>query len=349
MIIIADDYSLLPHNTFRIPATAAEWMEFTMADDIPAVAARLRSSGKPHYTVGQGSNILFTGDKVDGTVIHSRILTMEADNPGSGRVRLTAGSGLNMDALIERTCQAGLWGLENLSLIPGEVGASAVQNVGAYGCEAGDIIESVLAFDLRTDRWVTLSHDDCRFAYRHSMFKEPENKGRFIIAEVTFMLSSEPKPRLEYGNLGEALADQSVLTPVKIREAVTAIRRTKLPDPDDTGSAGSYFTNPQVHAATFAAVEAKARLMFGPDTRVPHFLLPDGRVKIPAAWLIDRSGLKGSHVGGAGLWPAQPLVIANMSGHCTAADILALEHKVVDTVRGTFGVTLTPEVEKIPR
>jgi len=345
MITTASNFDLRHSNTFRIPCRAAQWVEFTDRNDIPAVAEAMEASERA-LVIGGGSNILFTLPTFDGTVAHSAILALDTMPLGGGRVRLTAGSGITMDTLAERTCLAGLWGMENLSLIPGETGASAVQNVGAYGCEAADIIESVEAYDTRTRRFVTIEAADCGFAYRHSMFKTPEARGRYIIAAVTFMLSSIPKPRLGYGNLAAAFADGQPLTPMAVRREVIAVRRTKLPDPDETGSAGSYFTNPQLTPEEFEQVKTRVAALLGPDTEVPHFILADGRVKVPAAWLIDRAGLKGSAVGGAALWPSQPLVIANMTGRCTAADIIALESKVVDTVFSKFGVTLTPEVEK---
>lgn len=347
MIIQATDFDLRSRNTFGLPCIAAQWVEYSSREDIPAVAAMLDGDA-PHLLLGGGSNILFTSPVYPGVVAHSNILTVDAEVLDGGRVRVTAGSGVTMDRLVERTCSAGLWGLENLSLIPGEVGASAVQNVGAYGCEAGDLIEKVEAFDTVTHRFVTFTAAECGFAYRHSLFKTPEAKGRYIIAAVSFILSSKPAPRLGYGNLAAAFADGRDITPMAVREEVIATRNSKLPDPSVAGSAGSYFTNPQVPQAVFEAVKSKAEAMFGPDVRMPHFILPDGRVKIPAAWLIDRAGLKGAVEGGAGLWPTQPLVIANMSGHCTASDIITLEQRVVATVESTFGVHLVPEVEKAP-
>lgn len=347
MIIQATDFDLRSRNTFGLPCIAAQWVEYSSRDDIPAVAVML-DGDMPRLLLGGGSNILFTTPVFPGTVVHSNILTIDAEVLDGGRVRVTAGSGITMDRLVERTCTAGLWGMENLSLIPGEVGASAVQNVGAYGCEAADLIEMVEAFDTVAHRFVTFSAEECCFAYRHSFFKTPEARGRYIIAAVSFILSSKPAPRLDYGNLSAAFAAGRDITPMAVREVVTETRNSKLPDPSVAGSAGSYFTNPQVQPAVFEAVKAKALAMFGPDVKVPHFIQPDGRVKIPAAWLIDRSGLKGATEGGAGLWPTQPLVIANLTGDCTAADVIALENRVVATVESTFGVHLVPEVEKAP-
>lgn len=348
MITILHDFDLRARNTFRIPARTACWIEFTHRDDIPAVAARMAEAGKHAYVIGEGSDLLFTRPEIDAVIVHSAILSMDVTPLGDGRVRIVAGSGIRMDDLVVRTAQSGLWGMENLSLIPGEVGASAVQNVGAYGVEAADIIECLDAYDVIDRRFVTLTAADCGFAYRHSVFKTPEAKGRYIIASVTFILSSRPAPKLGYGNLAGHLEGVKELTPMAVREAVSEIRRMKLPDPEETGSAGSYFTNPQVTADDFERVVAVAGEFLAPGETVPHFILPDGRVKIPAAWLIDRAGLKGLRVGGAGLWPSQPLVIANLSGSATAADVMAVEQRVVTAVKDRFGIILTPEVEKIP-
>ncbi|MBD5345924.1 MAG: UDP-N-acetylmuramate dehydrogenase [Bacteroides sp.] len=347
MITCLTDFDLRPRNTFRIPSRARLWIEFNAADDIPAVAENCNATTGPVLIIGAGSDILFTEEEFPGSVIHSSILTLEMEQLPLGQVRITAGSGITMDELVERTCSAGLWGMENLSGIPGEVGASAVQNVGAYGCEASDLIESVYAYDILKRRFIVLYNDDCNFGYRYSVFKSPEARGRYIIASVTYILSTIPNRRLNYGNLS-AMVGCSNPTPLEIRQAVIATRNAKLPDPAVTGSAGSYFTNPIVTPDQFAAVEAKARERLGADTAVPHFNLPDGRIKIPAAWLIDHAGLKGVREGGAGTWPTQPLVIANISGNCTARDVIKLEQRITDTVRDIFGIQLGLEVEKAP-
>lgn len=347
MIIQATDFDLRARNTFRLPCRVSRWVEFTSREDIPAVAVMMES--EPSFIIGGGSDLLFTQTEFDGTVAHSAILTVDMEPLGNNRIRVTAGSGVTMDELVERTCRSGLWGLENLSGIPGEVGASAVQNVGAYGCEAADLIESVEVFDRRLHRFEVFDNARCRFAYRDSIFKSPEAKGRYIIASVSYILSSVPAPRLGYGNLASHFADGSEVKPMSIRDAVITVRNSKLPDPAVTGSAGSYFTNPIVTQEKYEDVCSRARALLGNDVEVPSFLLPDGRIKIPAAWLIDRSGLKGVTEGGAGTWPLQPLVIANMSGDCSAADVLALEHRIVSTVGDKFGIRLGLEVEKIPQ
>lgn len=348
MIITTADFDLSRSNTFRIPCRVERRIEFSDRNDIPAVAAELRDSSGVAMVMGAGSDLLFTEPLIKGTIAHSAILTLEMTPLGNRKVRLSAGSGITMDDLVERTCRAELWGLENLSGIPGEVGASAVQNVGAYGCEAGDIIEAVHLYDCFNNRFLTFQASDCRFAYRHSIFKTPQARGRYIIAGVDYILSTTPTPKLSYGNLASRLPSSSKVTPMEVREAVISIRNSKLPDPAVTGSAGSYFTNPILSTAQFESLKSTVIDLLGPEVEVPFYSLADGRVKVPAAWLIDRAGLKGIREGGAGTWPSQPLVIANLSGSCTAADVLAVEHRIVATVRDTFGITLGLEVEKVP-
>lgn len=333
MITSIENFNLRSFNTFRVDVSCDEWVEYTSADDVPALAARLK--GRTYMSIGAGSKLLFTGD-YHGTVLHSRILdvtTTSADE--STYVMVRAGAGVEMDALIEQCCKSGLWGIENLSGIPGEVGAAAVQNVGAYGVEACDAIALVEAFDCHEQRFVSLTPTDCRFGYRQSMFKE--HPGRYIITHVSFRLSTVAKPKLTYGSLRD-LENRCNLTAMDVRTAVQDIRNAKLPSVDEIGSAGSFFKNPVVDKAVFEEVKRRAG-----DTEVPHYVLADGHVKIPAAWLIDSCGLKNASVGGASVWHLQPLVIVNRTGKASPADIVELQRHIVTTVRNRFGVELFPE------
>ena len=243
----------------------------------------------------------------------------------------------------------GLWGPENLSLIPGEVGASAVQNIGAYGVEAKDIIARIRAFDMQERRFVDIDPADCAYGYRASKFKT-EWKGRFIITSVTFRLSSVPAPKLDYGGVRKALAERGMdtenVTPTQIRDTIIDIRRQKLPDPAEKGSAGSFFCNPVITPEHFARIEAGARQVHGEDYKVPHYVV-DGGIKVPAAWMIEQCGFKGAREGGAAVYQKQPLVIVNDSGNATPEEIMDLEQRVIDGVKEKFGVTLHPEVEHL--
>ena len=246
-----------------------------------------------------------------------------------------------MDELIEQCATSGIWGLENLSGIPGEVGAAAVQNVGAYGVEACDLIEEVECYDITEHRFVSFKMVECGYAYRHSMFKLPQNKYRYIISAVTFRLTSNRTPRIEYGSLKNEFVDSdiSTLSPLDIRKAIIRVRNSKLPLVEEVGSAGSFFKNPIVPIEVLETIQCS-------DATVPHYLTENG-VKIPAAWLIDKCGLKGYEHGGAAVWHKQPLVIVNLSGNASATDIVELENIIIEKVRSKYRVELSPEVEHI--
>lgn len=352
-------------NTFGMKVKAACYIEYGSARDLMELDwAELK---QPVLQMGSGSNLLFCGD-FTGTVMRSRIddLDILEDRCSGDDIFIRVGAGMEMDALCEKTARKGWWGLENLSGIPGTVGASAVQNVGAYGVEAGELIDCVDCFDINERRFVTLTAADCAFAYRDSYFKH--NRGRYVVVAVTYHLYRDFRPRLSYSHLQEevernaelmqasadpytplysGLGASMPITPSLVRETVKIIRERKLPAVGKVGSAGSFFKNPVVSAETFASVCAVAAERCGCDTVVPHYDLEDGNVKIPAAWLIDSCGLKSSTSGGAALWQSQPLVIVNASGKATPSDIIALENHIIDSVCRIYGITLTPEVDHI--
>lgn len=352
MIRRTADRDLKDLNTLGIGGKAALFIEYTSPSDLLSIDwDGLR---KPVRSIGEGSNLLFTKD-FEGTLLHSAIKGIEIDGQKSSGddVYVTVGAGERMDDFCLWAAKKGYWGSENLSGIPGSAGASAVQNVGAYGVEAADIVENVECFDIQERKFVTLTARECAFAYRDSFFKHAS--GRYIVVAVRFHLRSDFCPRLEYGALREEV-ERNVelfqpsanpydplfsagkpsaalpLTPMLVRETVLVIREGKLPDVRKTGSAGSFFKNPVVSGAISGG---------------PHYDLPDGKVKIPAAWLIDSCGLKGCRKGSAAVWEKQPLVIVNADGKATAGDILSLEKSITDAVRDKFGITLEPEVEHI--
>lgn len=328
-MLIQENISLLPYNTFRMDVRARYRAEYASPDELSELL--LRFADMRRLFIGQGSNLLFTGD-FDGVVLHSAMARARAVRETAGEVFIEAQSGLVMDQLIDQLCDMGLYGLENLSHIPGEVGAAAVQNVGAYGVEAKDVISEVQALDTTTRRLCTLTNADCRFGYRDSVFKN-EAAGRYVITSVTFRLSKKPVYHLDYGRLRDALT--ACPSPSEIREAVIRIRRDKLPEVSRTGSAGSFFKNPVVGQDMFEGL----RLRY-PD--MPCYMQDDG-VKIPAAWLIEQSGCKGLSSGGAAVYDRQPLVIVN-NGHATPDDVIRLAQQIQDHVRERFGITLQREV-----
>ncbi len=328
-------YSLLPHNTFGIDVLADRFIEFDTEEELVALIEK--GVGDKVLVVGGGSNLLFAGDFA-GTVIHSRIGGIEVVEEDSTSVLLRVGSGVNWDDFVAHTVENGWQGIENLSLIPGEVGASAVQNVGAYGVEAGELIEKVEAIALEDARKRSFTKEECGFAYRHSIFKA-EEKGKNVITYVTYRLRKNAAFKLSYGNLKERVEDLGGETLANVRQAVCDIRRAKLPDPAELGSAGSFFMNPVVEPET-----AKELLNLYPC--MPQYPLPSGDVKLSAGWLIEQCGWKETPHDKAGVYRHQALVVVNLGG-ATGRDILLFASRVVESVKEKFGVTLRMEVNVI--
>ena len=340
MVIRHEAYDLSARNTFGMKVSCRLYVEVTEPEDL--LTLDFDALPQPLFILGGGSNLLFTKD-FSGTVLHMANQDCHSER-SEGSVLVTAGAGVVFDDFCAWAAAEGLWGPENLSLIPGEVGASAVQNIGAYGVEAKDIIDTVHAFDLTTRSFVDIPGADCAYGYRTSRFKT-EWKGRFIITAVTFRLSAVPQPKLDYGGVRKALGDREA-TPQVIRETVIGIREQKLPDPAKTGSAGSFFCNPVISREHFERIVALAKKENGPEYEVPHYEVGD-RVKVPAAWMIDQCGFKGATEGGAQVYPKQPLVIVNATGTATPEEIITLERRVIDTIREKYGIELHPEVEHV--
>jgi len=341
MISRKASYDLSARNTFRMKVSCALFIEVTEEKDLQELD--WDSLPKPLMVIGGGSNLLFTKEFFPGTVLHVAICHSEPSEES-----VTLGAGTVFDDFCAWAASEGLWGPENLSLIPGEVGASAVQNIGAYGVEAKDIIAGIRAWDLVEKRFTDIDPADCEYGYRTSRFKTSW-KGRFIITAVTYRLSREPKPVLDYGGIRKALeaGAQSVpLTPKVIRDTIIGIRRKKLPAVEETGSAGSFFCNPVISREHFERIVSTAKADNGPDYEVPHYVVGD-MIKVPAAWMIEQCGFKGAKLGGAQVYQNQPLVIVNATGNASAEDILQLERKVIDTISAKYGITLHPEVEHI--
>ena len=265
-------------------------------------------------------------------------------------VFVSVGAGVVFDDFCDWAAKEGLWGVENLSYIPGEVGASAVQNIGAYGVEVKDIIKKVYCYDTQEEEFVHFDVEECGYGYRDSIFKDPEIKGRYIVTHVVFQLSRTPQPKLDYGHLNDAVnaaAGDGALTPALIRRVIIKIRKEKLPEPSVMGSAGSFFKNPVISPEHFARIEAAAKAEHGPDYKVPHYDLPDSTIKIPAAWMIEQCGWKGKRSGNAAVYDKQPLVIVNYTGDAYPEEIIGLEKRIIDSVERKFDIELHPEVEHI--
>lgn len=336
---VLTNFDLATVTTFHIPARASFYCDYDSVDTLRELLFTEPYASMRRLHIGGGSNLLFT-ETFDGLILHSAVKHIDIiDRQGSSAI-VRASAGVVWDDFVKFCVDNSLYGAENLSYIPGEVGASAVQNVGAYGAEAKDIILKVRAIDTTTGRDAEFTADECRFGYRRSLFKQPEAASRYIITEIDFRLSLTPRFNLEYGPLA-TLKSLPGLSLSDVRDKVIEVRRSKLPEPSELGSAGSFFKNPVVDNADFN----RLRGLF-PD--MPGYPLPCGSLtKLSAAWLIDRAGLKGVSVGGAMVYPLQPLVIVN-TGSAKATDVTALRDLVIGSVNQKFGVTLTPEVIIIP-
>ena len=325
----------------------ALYVEVTEEADLPALD--WDSLPRPVMVMGGGSNLLFTGD-FPGTVLHVKAPDQVGGDgwpscpAPTGHLLITVPAGTVFDDFCAWAAAEGLWGPENLSLIPGECGASAVQNIGAYGVEVKDILAGIRAWDRVERRFVQIDPADCAYGYRTSRFKT-EWKGRYVITAVTYRLSREPQPKLDYGGVRKALPE-GPLTPQVIRDVIIGIRNQKLPDPAQTGSAGSFFCNPVIDREHFARIVTTAQKDNGPDYQVPHYEVGD-RIKVPAAWMIEQCGFKGAVNGGAQVYPKQPLVIVNASGSATPEEIVGLERQVISAIEAKYGITLHPEVEHV--
>ena len=394
MIVQHTDYDLSARNTFRMKVRCALYIEITEEADLPALdwdtlpqpvmvmgggSNLLFTKDFPgtvlHYAEGTAfrgtpfasltpapptASCTFGKSKLPPNIQQSAGPSpyprpgVDMSAEGSTFCQITVPAGVVFDDFCAWAAAEGLWGPENLSLIPGEVGASAVQNIGAYGVEAKDIITGIRAWDRVERRFVEIDPADCEYGYRTSRFKT-EWKGRYIITAVTYCLSKDPQPKLDYGGVRKALeaAGHNVipgptgnLTPQAIRDTIIDIRRQKLPDPEEVGSAGSFFCNPVISREHFEQIVKTAREDNGPDYLVPHYEVGDS-IKVPAAWMIEQCGFKGATNGGAQVYPKQPLVIVNASGNASPEEIIGLEQRVINAIAAKYGITLHPEVEHI--
>lgn len=339
MDLIQHDIELTHLTTFAIPAKARLYAEYPSERHLEKLSRTEEFINNEVLHIGAGSNLLFVND-FDGLVLHSGIRGMVRYDKSSDCVYAIAGAGEKMDDFIVWAIEQGLGGLENLSGIPGEVGAAAVQNVGAYGVEASDRIFAVECFDTETRKTVRLTREECRFGYRDSLFKH-EGKGRYIVLRVSFRLDPEGKPQsLSYGPLREFADKHPEADLQMVREEILRIRNSKLPDPKVLGNAGSFFKNPVISEYYFKEEVLRRR------SDVPSYPAGPGMVKVPAGWLIEHAGMKGATIGGAQVYPKQCLVITN-TGKATAADVVELSNLVRARVREEFGIALSPEVNFI--
>ena len=338
MIRFSENHSLMAHNTFGIDAKAKYYFEFTELEDLE-VFLNSNNTWKEEKLIvlGEGSNILFMND-FDGLVIHPNVPGMNSVWEDRNHDWIEVGAGEVWDEFVEFAVNQGLGGTENLSLIPGKVGAAPVQNIGAYGQEVCRLVEKVKGYDLEKGCTAEFSATECEFAYRNSVFKN-YLKNRFIITSVIFRLDKFPEFNLGYGQLEEKVKEKGEATLHTIREAVIEIRSSKLPDVKEVGNAGSFFKNPVVDVLLAEQIKSKY-------PEIPFYPGGEGKIKLAAGWLIEQAGWKGKRIGEAGVHEQQALVIVNY-GKATGKEIYALSEEICKSVEEKFGVALEREVNCI--
>lgn len=334
MFIIKKGISLKEYNTFGIDVSSTYYVEAGTIEKISFAANFAAYNEVPIMVLGGGSNTLFTGN-YNGMVLRPTVRGIALAEDMPREVLLRVGAGVRWDALVEFCVSKGLYGLENLSGIPGDVGGAAVQNIGAYGAEVSERIAKVEGLNIALRTPLALSSEECAFGYRDSIFKR-ELRGSAIITHVCFKLSKSPDFRLDYGDLRARVEAQGEPTLVNVRQAVLDIRAEKLPNPQQLGNAGSFFKNPVVSAARHDELLAQYADM-------PSHTLADGTVKLHAAWLIDQCGWKGKRVGNCGVHANQALVLVNHGG-ATGSEIAQLANDIKQSVSERFAIELEPEV-----
>ncbi|WP_316811215.1 UDP-N-acetylmuramate dehydrogenase [Pedobacter heparinus] len=335
MSILQENISLKPYNTFGVHVSSKYFAEIFSEADLKDLLEKGLTGQQALLILGGGSNLLFTKD-FDGLVLKISIpgISSRVDND---HILVTAGAGVVWNDLVNYCVSKGFAGVENLSLIPGTVGASPIQNIGAYGVELKDVFHSCTAFEIATAKKRTFDFEDCGFGYRDSIFKN-ELKGRYIITSVCFRLSRQAELHTQYGAIQAELLSRNISNPTisDISSVVSAIRVSKLPDPSTIGNAGSFFKNPVINKDQFKTVFEKF-----PD--IVHYPAPGDQVKLAAGWLIEACGFKGKTVGQTGTWKNQALVLVN-HGSATGQEVYAFSEEIINTVYAKFGVRLEREV-----
>ena len=333
---LIENQPLINLNTFGLPASADFFCEINRESDLREA---LKLPQRPIFILGGGSNLLLTKN-IAGLVLKNNLRGIKIVRKTPKKTWIRVAGGENWHQFVLWTLENGLNGLENLSLIPGTVGASPIQNIGAYGVEIKDLFLKLEAIDLITGKKRIFTKQYCQFGYRDSIFKR-EMKGRFFITAVWFSLENAPKLNLGYGAINDTLAEKGIKNPTSkdVSDAVIAIRQSKLPDPAVIGNSGSFFKNPEVSRDFYEKMVEKW-------PKMPHFSLPDGHEKIPAGWLIEQAGWKGKRLGNAGCFEKQALVLVNHGG-ATGAEVWQLAQNIISSVEQQFGIKLEAEVNVI--
>jgi len=329
--------SLLPYNTFGIDVKADFFIEYDSVEELQAVLQSELIKKNRLLAIGGGSNLLFLQD-FNGVVVHSAIKSVEKVSENDDFIYLEVGSGVVWDEFVAYCVENGWGGVENLSLILGETGAAAVQNIGAYGVEVQDVIVEVNAVEIESAETRKFSTAECRYGYRESIFKN-ELKGKYLITSVVFKLEKQPAFKLNYQHLEEEVLKNGPIDLQNIRQTIIAVRESKLPDPKVFGNAGSFFMNPVISKQHFLDLQAQYPL-------IPHYFVSETEEKVPAGWLIDQCGWKGKQIGNAGVHDKQALVLVNKGG-ATGAEIVYLAGQIQASVKEKYGIELKPEVNYI--
>lgn len=337
MVKIKKNFSLKNYNTFGIDAKARYFAEYSSVEELKQLLQSDTVKNNRLLHIGGGSNLLFLND-FDGIILHSKMKTIEVVKEDMFTVLLRVGSGMNWDDFVAFCVENNYYGIENLSLIPGEVGASAVQNIGAYGMEVKDTIEKVEFIEIESLKSKSFSNKECQYSYRKSVFKE-ELKGKVVITYVSFRLKKEPGYVLDYAHLKDAVLKNGEINLANVRRTVIEIRESKLPNPAVLGNAGSFFMNPIIPKSQFD------ELLLSYPT-MPHYPVSETEVKVPAGWLIEQCDLKGKQFERVAIYEKQALVIVNLGG-ASGEDIATVASLVQMTVKKRFGIEIVPEVNFI--
>ncbi|MEI8086765.1 MAG: UDP-N-acetylmuramate dehydrogenase [Paludibacter sp.] len=336
-MLTKSNISILANNTFGIDVKADYFIEYDSVEDLQTVLQSEIVKSNKILHIGGGSNLLFLSD-FEGVILHSAICTIKKINESDKSIYLEVGSGVVWDDFVAYCVENGWGGVENLSLIPGEVGASAVQNIGAYGVEVQDVIESVNVVEIDTANSQSFSVDNCKYGYRESIFKK-EYKGKYIITSVVFKLDKLPVFKLNYQHLEEEVLKSGEVNLQNIRNTIISIRESKLPDIKLLGNAGSFFMNPVISKEHFLSLQQNY-------PNIPHYYVSETEEKVPAGWLIDQCGWKGKQIGNAAVHDKQALVLVN-KGEATGAEIVYLAEQIQSSVNERFGIELHAEVNYI--
>lgn len=335
-MLLKENFSLLRHNTFGIDAYCRLFIEYSDISELKEALKKVKEMHFPMLHIGGGSNLLFTKD-YEGVVLHAGSKNIKIIKETEDNIYIEADAGVVWDEFVEWTIKHGSFGLENLSLIPGEVGASAVQNIGAYGIEVCQYIDRVKTLEVATEKYHEFKNEECNYGYRHSIFKG-ELYGKHIVTSVVYKLSKVFTPHLEYGALKTQLEKHNLnakdITAQQLRKLIIDIRNEKLPNPNDIGSAGSFFMNPIVSEEKFVA-------LYQQYPTIPHYPAKNG-IKLSAGWLIDQAGWKGKKFKNAGVYEKQALVLVN-NGGATGDDVVQLAQSIQKDILKKFGINIKPE------